>query len=470
MVQSSKTQKKRKKKSKPKVEKCNSEDSSIIFEFDTGSPAAKDEDQRPELDSPVSSTEQVYEIQLTDDLADSLVNPPTDPEISEGEESAAACDHPIVGSIQSNTGTEIENNSSSEPAIEAVTTPSSATENTESVDREVRDITLMIHPETTPCLQDTDNSLSESKDTKPTNRTEEKKEIPITASVVKPIDSQSKNEGANKTEKKSKNKKPKKGSSKSVLNAGDEEKDKIAKEPIVESKSAASPLSAPQVSGNENKKSWSSVIKSTLPPPATAEPAEPVASPKPEKKTATGNKKENSAEQRAKRRAAADEKKKKKTSIERSDSWENIPVSVTQQEDSWEKTEKKGKKKSKRKTEDRKEKVTFAKEEAGVETETQPPTVPAAKTEPSVAEKVEAAPVPSSEAVTTSTEAALTKEEAEAETEKRKLKKRRKKADSGEPEDGANSHRVLICDEQVGHAVLPKFIAKCELRRMPERQ
>ena len=452
MVQSSKTQKKRKKKSKPKVEKCNSEDSSIIFEFDTNSPAAKDAEpslepeQRPELDSPVSSTaEQVYEIQLTDDLADSLVNPPTDPEISEEEESPA-CDS-IVHSIQSNTETEIENNSSSEPIIEAVTTPSN-----ELVDIEVRDITQIIHPET-PSLQETDISTSEAKVTKPASKISEKKEdVVTTASVAKPSDSQSKNEGANKTEKKSKNKKPKKGSSKSAVlsSSGDDEK-KIAKEPITEAKSDS--VLAPQVSSsNDNKKSWSSVIKSSLPQPQTsAEPAaEPVASPKPEKKS-TGSKKENSAEQRSKRRIAAEEKKHK-SSIERSDSWENIPVSVTQQEDSWEKTAKKGKKKNKRKTEDsRKEKVTFEKE-ASVEASAAEPVspVPSAKTEP-VSEKVPQPQDLSLEAEMTSAEAEA-KEDAEADTEKRKLKKRRKKADSVDPEaEAANAHRVLICDEQVRH-------------------
>ena len=223
---------------------------------------------------------------------------------------------------------------------------------------------------------------------------------------------------------------------------GDEKK--IAKEPIAEPKSDPSPLLAPQVSGNDNKKSWSSVIKSSLPQPSSVEPTEPVASPKPEKKS-TGSRKENSAEQRAKRRIAAEEKKHK-SSIERSDSWENIPVSVTQQEDSWEKTAKKGKKKNnKKKTEDRKEKVTFEKE-ASVEVAAQPvPPVPA-KTEP---EKVSQDLSP--EAELTSAEAALAeaKEDAEADTEKRRLKKRRKKADSGEPEEAANAHRVLICDEQV---------------------
>merc|ERR550534_2189179 len=467
MVQSSKTQKKRKKKSKPKAEKCNSEDSSITFEFDTCSPPVKDEEQSPELDTSVPSTEQVYEIQLTDDLADSLVNPPTDPEISEEEEIREAS-VPIVHSIQSNTGTEIEIDNS-EPITEAVTPPT--TDNAELVDREVRDITQMIHSESPSVQDNTDNT--ESTVTKPTNIIEKKEEevAATPASMVPQIDSQPKNEGAIKTEKKSKNKKPKKGSSnKSVRNSGDEAKNKIAKEePVVDLNSAASPVlaPAPQVTSNENKKSWSSVIKSTLPPPSSVEPAsEPVASPKPEKKVTTGgSKKENAAEQRAKRRNAAEEKKKKKSSIERSDSWENIPVSVTQQEDSWEKTAKKGKKKSKRKTEDsRKEKVTFEKEEAAEET-----LPPVTKPEP-VVEKVSVQD-PSPEAEITSAEAETeAKEEAEADTEKRKLKKRRKKADSGEPEEAANSHRVLICDEQLQLQYVRELRAVAAARELGARE
>ena len=443
MVQATKTPKKKKKKSKPKVEKCNSEDSSIIFEFDTSSPPAKEEEMgleascEPELDNSASS-EQVYEIQLTDDLADSLVNPPTDPEIS--EEESPACD-PIEDSIQSNIETEIE--ISTEPTIKAVTpfSPPAAPDN-ELVDKEVRDITQMIHSERSQnsLMQNTEDSSDLTVVTKSTAPHDIPDQDGGLASVLKTSDSHSKNEGA-KAEKKSKNKKPKKGS-KSVLSSRDEKK-VTKEEPTTESKVSPSP--APVVSSSEGKKSYSSVIKSSLQQPASVggtDPVEPVASPE---KKSNVNKKENSAEQKAKKKSA-EEKKKKKGSIERSDSWENIPVSVTQQEDSWEKTSKKGKK-NKRKNEDRKEKVTFEEE---VSVEPQPGTVPA-KPEP-VAEKIPAKET-SPEAVITSveaeTETAREETEAEADIEKRKLKRRRKKADSGEPEDAANAHRVLICDEQV---------------------
>merc|ERR1712244_107749 len=88
--------------------------------------------------------------------ADSLVNPPTDPEIS--EEESPACD-PIEDSIQSNIETEIE--ISTEPTIKAVTpfSPPAAPDN-ELVDTEVRYITEMIHSERSQnsLMQNTEDS------------------------------------------------------------------------------------------------------------------------------------------------------------------------------------------------------------------------------------------------------------------------------------------------------------------------
>ena len=67
------------------MEKCNSEDSSIIFELEVESSKDDENNSAPASPPTTLETEQVYEIQLTDDLADSLVNPPTDPEVSEEE-------------------------------------------------------------------------------------------------------------------------------------------------------------------------------------------------------------------------------------------------------------------------------------------------------------------------------------------------------------------------------------------------
>ena len=97
LSQASKTQKKRKKKAKSKVlEKSNSEDSSVVFELDVESaPAPAPSHAQPEP-SPAPDTEQeaeaeqVYELQLTDDLADCLVNPPTEPEAVEEEQCPAS--------------------------------------------------------------------------------------------------------------------------------------------------------------------------------------------------------------------------------------------------------------------------------------------------------------------------------------------------------------------------------------------
>merc|ERR1712241_31774 len=109
---------------------------------------------------------------------------------------------------------------------------------------------------------------------------------------------------------------------------------------------------------SEGKKSYSSVIKSSLQSSAASEnKKEPSASSKSDK--AKVARKDRSKEEKENLRS----QQEKKVSIEKSDSWENIPASVTQQEDSWERTSKKGKKRNKSKSEDKKEKVTFEKED-----------------------------------------------------------------------------------------------------------
>ena len=95
MTQSSKSQKKRKKKSKPKQEKSNSEESvkSSSLLFDIEIPPGKAEESHPdesaeqceEKSIETNQNQNVLEVQLTDDLADSLVNPPTETEVTEEE-------------------------------------------------------------------------------------------------------------------------------------------------------------------------------------------------------------------------------------------------------------------------------------------------------------------------------------------------------------------------------------------------
>merc|ERR1712156_1273677 len=90
---------------------------------------------------------------------------------------------------------------------------------------------------------------------------------------------------------------------------------------------------------SEGKKSYSSVIKSSLQSSSASETKkEPSASSKSDK--AKVARKDRSKEEKENLRS----QQEKKVSIEKSDSWENIPASVTQQEDSWERTSKTRKK------------------------------------------------------------------------------------------------------------------------------
>merc|ERR1712029_1085558 len=103
---------------------------------------------------------------------------------------------------------------------------------------------------------------------------------------------------------------------------------------------------------SEEKKSWSSVIKSSL--ETTEKPEKDLQKPEP-----TVSKKKQQAE---KKTVSVKEKREKDTSdkivsVDSSDGWEAIPANVTQQEETWEKTLKKGKKRNKvEETKKRKEK------------------------------------------------------------------------------------------------------------------
>lgn len=238
-------------------------------------------------------------------------------------------------------------------------------------------------------------------------------------------------------DKKQKHKKPKKGP-KSAPQKHDDEDNKMEKDDTEQNQNL---LKQVNINNNinqdsEGKKSYSSVIKSSLQSSAASEhKKEPSASSKSDK--AKVARKDRSKEEKENLRS----QQEKKVSIEKSDSWENIPASVTQQEDSWERTSKKGKKRNKSKSEDKKEKVTFEKEDDII------------PEEPKVLEKVQdrqKSPEKTVQVVTEAdAEAAARDDEADSEMERRKIKKKKKKADSGEPEDIFNAHKVLICDDQV---------------------
>ena len=429
--------KKRKKKSKAKIEKCNSEDSSIIFELDVegsqqlennrdiSSPPPASHSQ-----SPVSTSEQI-EIQLTDDLADCLVNPPTDPEIS--EEETNTCDQADdEREILPDDDNDIKTDNTNDTLL-AVTLSTPLAEAEDNEDIEVKQLTEQFD---SPPVNTSEPAENEDKTMQNVETEQTPVEVVAVASPVVKL-----NKGA-KNERKSKNKKNKKDQ-KLVLNPDEKEKEPLRE--VQEPKPA--PLMEAIV---PEKKTYSSVIKSSLP----QAPRETVV----EEAVVSNNKPANNKKEKKPR-----EEKKRVTIIERSDSWENIPESMTKQEDSWEKTSKRSKKRNKNKTEtDASEKAfNTIKEEiepvkAVIEKRKEKQTTPelAPKTETtSIEEKTEAV-------------AADTVEDTEVEAEKKKIKRRKKKQDSGEPEDLINVHKVLICDEQVRIQFILLFQSKYCLRTL----
>merc|ERR1711976_456378 len=95
---------------------------------------------------------------------------------------------------------------------------------------------------------------------------------------------------------------------------------------------------------SNGKMSYSSVIKSRL--GASTEPATPPPTPAVEATVSTPVASKPAKQPVAVAETATKQKDKTKNVIENNDSWEQIPESVTRQEQSWEKTSKKGKKRN----------------------------------------------------------------------------------------------------------------------------
>merc|ERR1712198_774256 len=382
----SKTQKKRKKKSKAKIEKCNSDDSSIIFEFDADLESCNKEINNEIQESELLYSEQVYEIQLTDDLADSLVNPPTDHSKPSEENNCSEVKEDLP-SIKNEIKNEIE---LPDQIIKAVT------------------------------------NEEELKDTK-TDFAKKEEEIKESSAFI-----------PGKNEKKSKNKKSK--NLKLVL-----------KNPTpAPSPSHENQVEKTQTTESEEKKSWSSVIKSSL--ETTEKPEKDIIKPEP-----TVSKKKQQAE---KKTVSVKEKREKDTSdkivsVDSSDGWEAIPANVTQQEETWEKTLKKGKKRNKaEETKKRKEKDTNVSELTEslnhvsiveeVSTVTKAVERPVEKTFEQSVEQ----PVDDADSNLIEENGATKFEDADGENERRRFKKKKKKQETAEIEE-INSHRVLISDDQL---------------------
>lgn len=117
------------------------------------------------------------------------------------------------------------------------------------------------------------------------------------------------------------------------------------------------------------------------------------------------------------------------------DTWEPVPLSVSQPEN-WEKTPQSKK---------RKHKKIASRESVHFETPVEEPAVPM-KPEP-VKEQVVATPAPlvKQEPVVEEEE----QEEQEEQEDKKRVRRRKKKHGSEDPDDGHGGHRVVICDDQV---------------------
>ena len=468
ITQSSKSQKKRKKKSKPKQEKSNSEaatdnvkPSSLQFEMDL-IPAGKVEETISEESSEScqeaagpDNTEHVFEIQLTDDLADSLVNPPTDTEVL--QENITVETPPA--SEEKEEGKDGELKINPEETSETINT-SKAVKNIKnevkvdlnSEDREICEITDQISTRkienSTKFANTLDNEDSNCKNLSESDDNLNKNVLSTNPEMSK--------KGA-RNEKKIKQKKQKRGL-KVVPNSEDGQNkcSNIEAEADNNSDAASGTL----------KKSYSSVIKSNLQSAAPVAPAAPAgpAAPGIGDKTETNDlgsdnipqEKPGPAEpprHKSKTKAKPAGRREEKSPIVRSDSWENIPASVVQQEDqgTWEKTSKKRKQRNK--------------SQVQTAVQTRPDQSEAGQEEEAAVMEVDKKVIESKQARQKTPDSESIKEsrkeerehsesvarEDEGDSEKRKIKKKKKKQESEEWEDASSVHRVLICDDQVSH-------------------
>jgi len=442
ITQSSKSQKKRKKKSKPKQEKSNwaesIKSSSLLFDLEI--PPTKAEESQSDESSeqcegkPIEKNQNVLEVQLTDDLADSLVNPPTDTEVIE-EEKVQTADPP---SEDTQIETNAEETSETTKTLEAVKNVKNEVKvNLNSEDREICEITDQI---STTNIENPTNLANDfvEEDFKPDTKNITESDDNLNRNIQS-ADPEMNRKGA-RNEKKSKQKKQKRGL-KQVHNSEDGQN----KCSITESEANSGGSSCQLF-----KKSYSSVIKSNLhssPPPVSAPPTqtiEPSSDNIPPEKPQTLPVKSKTRNKTMKR--------EEKRPIVRSDSWENIPACVVEQEENWEKTSKKRKQrnksqvqtqseqKSEEKSEEKSEKLMGQEEEVG-EMEVKQPVIES---------KQKRQKTPDTETLREETEHIESPaREDEGDSEKKKMKKKKKKHESGEQEEASSVHKVLICDEQL---------------------
>ena len=419
-----------------------------------------DESSEPQSHEAAESdkTENVFEIQLTDDLADSLVNPPTDTEVM--EENIIVKTPPPSEENAEGDAEELKINS--EETSETINT-SKAVKNVKnevkvdlnSEDREICEITDQISTRKIENSTKFANTLdNEELNSSCKNLTESDDNLNKNVLSTNPEMSK---KGA-RNEKKMKQKKQKRGLK--VLPNSEDGQNKcsnIEAEADNNSDAASGTL----------KKSYSSVIKSNLQsaaPVAAAAPAAPAAAPGSADKTETND--QGSANNIPLEKAGQPEpprnksktktklagRRDEKSPIVRSDSWENIPASVAQQEElTWEKSSKKRKQRNKSQVQTAVQ-TRPDQSEVGQEEE-----VAVMELDKKVIESKQARQkTPDSEPIKESRKEEREHSESvaredEGDSEKRKMKKKKKKHDSEECEDASSVHRVLICDDQVSH-------------------
>ena len=405
-------------------------------------------------------TENVFEIQLTDDLADSLVNPPTDTEVVMEENVIVKTPPPI--SVENGEGVDEELKINSEETSETINTSKAVKKvknevkiDLNSEDREICEITDQISTRKIENSTKFANTLdNEELNSNCKNLTESDDNLNKNVLSTNPEMSK---KGA-RNEKKMKQKKQKRGL-KVVANSEDgQNKCSNNIDPEADNNSDAA--------SGKLKLSYSSVIKSNLQSAAPAGPAAPGAAgagDKIETNELLGSDEippekaekevEPPARNKSKTKTRLAGRRDEKAPIVRSDSWENIPASVVQQEElTWEKTSKKRKQRNKSQVQTAVQTRPDQSDVVGQEEE-----VAVMEVDKKVIESKQARQkTPDSEPIKESgreerEHSESVAREEEGDSEKRKMKKKKKKHESEECEDASSVHRVLICDDQVSH-------------------
>jgi len=413
-----KTQKRRKKKSKVESSTMSSDSSNTDSDFVKICPDTTGYNQHAEeseylMEAPA---QQIHEIHLTDDLADSLVNPPTDQEdiildqspLSEKDAQDETCTDQSETEILGGNIPDLQLVQPDDLNEREIQADKEICEITDNIDG-MKSVTIIAGVICNSEKNATENAQHESvKDVDVLKQEvnsfdEQKTSLDQNSNIEYSVD-ECKNE---ETQMKSKNQQRKNKNSK-----------KGKKVPLI-STNAVQQSKEDVCNLTESKMSYSSVTKSNLveeskpmvnvPCPPQVE-SVPIPSPLPSIPICLAP---------------------QSTAEEDSDKWEKVPLSVSKHEN-WEKTSKKRKHKNKNKT------IKF--EECPV-TEDIPDLESVKENTPpkEVIKIVEEESLPDDD----------TSRNEENEQEKKKLRRRKKKQNSEDPEEGKGGRRIVICDDQI---------------------